>query len=82
MLMHSLIGSKPIWLSGVLPSFSREIARWMERRKQRRYLATLDARLLNDIGVSESARENEIAKPFWQDSALGVVSDRRSKSRF
>ena len=35
-------------------------------RRQRQALAALDARLLNDIGVTPKQAANEIAKPFWK----------------
>lgn len=37
------------------------------RARSRRHLAALDARLLQDIGVSRTAALNEARKPFWQD---------------
>ncbi len=41
-------------------------ARWLERRRQRRYLADLYDRLLADIGLSRDDRAIECAKPFWR----------------
>lgn len=38
----------------------------MARRAQRRKLATLDARLLRDIGVTRHDAAMEAAKPFWR----------------
>jgi uncharacterized protein YjiS (DUF1127 family) len=38
---------------------------WMARARQRRALGELDARLLEDIGVTREAAERESAKPFW-----------------
>lgn len=38
---------------------------WAARAEQRRQLATLDARMLRDIGRSESDALRESAKPFW-----------------
>ena len=39
---------------------------WMERSRQRRALADLDDRLLEDVGISRSQVSREIAKPFWR----------------
>jgi uncharacterized protein YjiS (DUF1127 family) len=38
----------------------------LERSRQRRQLARLDARMLRDIGVSRSAAFGETRKWFWQ----------------
>ena len=39
---------------------------WYLRLKTRRQLRTLDARLLDDVGISEAERQHECAKRFWQ----------------
>lgn len=39
----------------------------VERQRQRRALAQLDARMLADIGVSADAARREANKPFWLD---------------
>ena len=39
---------------------------WSERRRQRRQLADLNNRLLDDIGLDHARRDVEISKPFWQ----------------
>ncbi len=39
---------------------------WSECRRQRRQLADLDNRLLDDIGLDHARRDVEISKPFWQ----------------
>ena len=39
---------------------------WQERARQRRHLASLDDRLLRDIGISRLDAINEIDKPFWR----------------
>jgi len=38
---------------------------WIVRGRQRRDLAQLDARMLDDVGISEEQREIELSKPFW-----------------
>lgn len=40
---------------------------WIWRAQSRRALARLDARLLDDVGISAVAARDEAAKPFWQD---------------
>ena len=39
---------------------------WQRRREQRRYLLSLDDRLLRDIGLSRVEAEVEADKPFWR----------------
>lgn len=39
---------------------------WSDRMRQRRHLAELDDRLLQDIGVSRADIESEISRPFWR----------------
>lgn len=39
---------------------------WSDRMRQRRHLAELDDRLLQDIGVSRADIEGEISRPFWR----------------
>ncbi len=39
---------------------------WMDRSRQRRALASLDDRLLKDIGITRSQAEREIGKSFWR----------------
>ena len=39
---------------------------WQKRSQDRFELATLDDRTLKDLGISRSARDWEVAKPFWR----------------
>ena len=39
---------------------------WAERAAQRRALASLDDRTLQDIGVSRATAIGEAEKPFWR----------------
>jgi len=39
---------------------------WFERSESRRHLASLDERLLKDIGLTTFEVEHEIKKTFWQ----------------
>ena len=42
------------------------LADWRHLARQRRHLASLDDRALQDIGLSRSDIHNELAKPFWR----------------
>jgi uncharacterized protein YjiS (DUF1127 family) len=55
------------------PSWSLALARvldtlllWHERIKSRRVLATLDERMLRDIGIDQASAEREASTPFWR----------------
>ena len=39
---------------------------WQRRAEERDRLATLDPRLLSDMGISEAAAAREAAIPFWR----------------
>ena len=39
---------------------------WQRRAEERDRLATLDPRLLNDMGISEAAAAREAVIPFWR----------------
>ena len=41
---------------------------WKERDQQRRHLASLDDRLLSDMGISRADAAREAAIPFWRVS--------------
>lgn len=42
---------------------------WVEVARQRRQLASLDNRMLSDIGFSRADVEREINRPFWETSS-------------
>jgi len=44
----------------------RLIRQWIERVRQRQALATLDDRMLRDIGVTRVEAVRECEKPFWR----------------
>jgi uncharacterized protein YjiS (DUF1127 family) len=39
---------------------------WQERAGERAHLASLDDRLLRDVGLSRADVENELSLPFWR----------------
>jgi uncharacterized protein YjiS (DUF1127 family) len=41
------------------------ISRWRDRARQRRQLASLDDRMLADLGISRCDVMRECDKPFW-----------------
>ena len=43
----------------------RRIETWIEISRQRRTLATLDDRMLKDIGISRASANFEASRPFW-----------------
>ena len=43
-----------------------QLAVFAERRKSRQYLASMDSRMLDDIGVSFFEARAEVEKPFWK----------------
>lgn len=51
---------------GNLLFLHRAIGMWVDRSRQRRALANLDGRMLNDVGITPAAAAREIAKPFWR----------------
>lgn len=66
------IGPRPA-IGSLGPKISRWITgatdvlqTWRERARQRRQLASLDYRMLCDIGVSPADVERETRKWFWQ----------------
>lgn len=56
-------------LSTIIMSMATDIGFYVaslaERRRQRRALARLDHRLLNDIGLSANDMQDELHKSFW-----------------
>ncbi len=39
---------------------------WRERARQRAVLATLDDRMLRDVGIDRASASREAGKPFWE----------------
>ncbi len=41
--------------------------RWYVNKRTRDYLSEMSPHLLKDIGITESERQEELAKKFWQE---------------
>ncbi|HEX2115532.1 MAG TPA: DUF1127 domain-containing protein [Alphaproteobacteria bacterium] len=39
---------------------------WHDRSKSRRMLATLDDRMLRDVGIDQATAQREAERPFWR----------------
>jgi len=80
--IENKIQNNPVTLAKYLPTYDinlkykslrllakksiKKIEFWMERSRQRRQLADLDDRMLEDIGYSQAEIQAEISKPFWK----------------
>ena len=53
-------------LAGTYTAFSHILATWRRRARERRELATLDARTIHDLGLTTSEIQFEASKPFWR----------------
>lgn len=53
-------------VSGVLRT-TDTLYRWQKRVEERQQLASLDQRLLRDIGLDPLDVAREIGKPFWKE---------------
>ncbi len=42
------------------------VGEWIERSRSRRVLASLDDRLLGDLGLSRTQADTEARRPFWR----------------
>jgi uncharacterized protein YjiS (DUF1127 family) len=56
----------PRAIGRALRSILSRLAEWRERSEQRTHLASMNDRMLKDIGVSRSDAVREARKPFWQ----------------
>ena len=45
---------------------TKKINMWMNRSRQRKVLAKLDNRMLDDIGITYSQAKKEFSEPFWR----------------
>ncbi|MGE0723378.1 MAG: DUF1127 domain-containing protein [Alphaproteobacteria bacterium] len=53
-------------LTAIGEAILRAVIAWQDRARERHQLATLDDRLLRDIGLSRCDIAKEVDKPFWQ----------------
>ncbi len=53
-------------ISRYLAALWETLFTWRERARQRRHLASLEDRLLKDMGISRADAEREASKPFWR----------------
>ena len=53
-------------IQNAIKKYTKKITYWMERSKQRKELAELDDRMLNDIGYTRAEVQKETSKPFWR----------------
>jgi uncharacterized protein YjiS (DUF1127 family) len=50
----------------IVVRFADSLGEWLRRARSRRILASMDDRMLHDIGVSRDAALGEVEKPFWR----------------
>lgn len=54
-------------LAGTFTAFNQIFGTWRRRARERRELASLDARTIRDLGMSPGDIHFEAGKPFWRD---------------
>lgn len=57
--------ARPVGDRGAVQTIVATLAAWQGRRRQRRALAQLDDRLLQDIGFNRDHARREADKGFW-----------------
>ncbi len=60
--LHRLVATGRSVFTGI----SRTLLLWQDRARQRAHLASLDHRMLRDIGLSRADVAGEASKPFWR----------------
>ena len=53
-------------LAGTYTALGQIFAGWRRRARERRELAQLDRRTIQDLGLSSSEVQFEASKPFWR----------------
>lgn len=64
--LHQAMSAARQRVMTVAADIGTAIGHMPERRRQRRALALLDHRLLNDIGLSAEIAQDELKRPFWR----------------
>ncbi len=54
------------WLPRAPRTLFETLLTWQRRARERSQLATMDSRLLSDMGISEAEAARETAIPFWR----------------
>ena len=55
-----------VFLANALFGTSKVLMEWQSRASERAHLRDLEARFLNDVGMTSGDRDREVRKPFWQ----------------
>ena len=65
----NLPAGKPVSTDAIemtIANVAATLRRWHRHSAQRRQLAELSTQLLDDLGITETQRFEEISKPFWR----------------
>lgn len=65
-------------LSGLTVKLLARLRRWRQLYYERKLLASLDSRMLRDIGISRAEAERESARPFWDEKGVAQRQKQRS----
>jgi uncharacterized protein YjiS (DUF1127 family) len=60
-----VVAARQFWRSMAVAAETLRL--WRERAQSRKSLASLDAHMLRDIGISPSQLWHEAGKPFWRE---------------
>ncbi len=61
-----LAGIEPIRLPNIVKNMMKMLETWKSRAEQRRQLASLDDRMLQDIGITRADVYREYSKKVWE----------------
>tara|TARA_R110002096_G_scaffold189927_1_gene370734 strand:- start:995 stop:1240 length:246 start_codon:yes stop_codon:yes gene_type:complete len=53
-------------IEALVQMISNTLSQWASRSRDRRHLASMNERMLQDIGLSRGSLEIELSKYFWQ----------------
>ncbi len=53
-------------LQGTFTAYRELFALWRQRARERHELATLDQRMIRDLGLNPGDIQFEVNKPFWR----------------